>query len=353
MKYARLLVVVSKQHSTKALWIGVAALAFACGIDGAAGVGAEGIVAAGGSVAAGAGGSAASAGGGSAASTGGVVNSGTSASAGGSTTGAGQSGNGGGGNGGSGGTTAGGTGGTAANGGGRAGGDCQSAGFLLCEDFESTETGGIPAGWQRNICDGCTVEVTDAQSHTGQRALAVGAAANGARRITTPATMLGAAHWGRIFYKVELPVPTVFVHSTLVAYRGQGPDLGAAEFRVVDTVKDIDGTHQFLWNVQPEASGEYGKGSSYDWVFDSDWHCAEWYIDGTNQQYRFVIDEKEVTQIAIDNGPGNFGSGDDRTHIPEVFDEVRIGWDNYQSAAPGFVAWLDDLAIDRVRVGCD
>jgi hypothetical protein len=104
--------------------------------------------------------------------------------------------------------------------------------------------------------------------------------------------------------------------------------------------------------VQP-ADAEFGKGSSYDWRFDGEWHCAEWHVDATQQSYHFFFDSEEVTEIAIDNGPGNVGTGSDRTELPDAFAEIRVGWNNYQSAPPGFVAWMDDLAIASERVGCD
>jgi hypothetical protein len=182
--------------------------------------------------------------------------------------------------------------------------------------------------------------------------LKIGQAPNGERRIVRDAGGLGSAHWGRIFYRVETPTPGVFVHSTLVALEGNGPGIGVSEYRVVDTVQDANRMHQFLWNVQPSGS-EFGKGSTYDWRFDGEWHCAEWFVDGTNQAYRFFIDGTEVTQIAIANGAGNNGTGDSRTHIPMGYTQLRVGWNNYQSAAPGFVAWMDELAIAQARVGCE
>ncbi len=142
------------------------------------------------------------------------------------------------------------------------------------------------------------------------------------------------------------------MHSTLVALAGNGPGIGVAEYRVVDTVQDANRNHQFLWNVQPSGA-EFGKGSSYDFRFDGEWHCAEWLVDATNQAYRFFIDSTEVTQIAIANGAGNDGTGDNRSHIPMSFTELRVGWNNYQSASPGFVAWIDELAIGASRVGCE
>lgn len=254
-----------------------------------------------------------------------------------------------------------GTGGSAGGGGGEAaipmvggaGGDpgpgshpgpgCDGAGYAICEDFESTSVGAVPAGWMQRG----DASVSDAQAAHGQHALEIGAAANGARRIETDASALGARHWGRIYYKVRLPVPGVFVHSTLVALQGQGPTRGNGEYRIVDTVKQAGGAHQFLYNVQPSGP-EFGTGSSYDWTFDDGWHCAEWLIDGDAQAYQFFIDGQEVVSIRKDNGAGNYAG----TDIPPIFDTVKVGWNNYQHASGGFVAWIDDVAMDDERIGC-
>ena len=37
---------------------------------------------------------------------------------------------------------------------------------------------------------------------------------------------------------------------------------------------------------------------------------------------------------------------------PESFETVKIGWNNYQHAREGFVAWIDDIAMDDERIGC-
>ena len=40
------------------------------------------------------------------------------------------------------------------------------------------------------------------------------------------------------------------------------------------------------------------------------------------------------------------------SELPNGFDEVRLGWNNYQSAPPGFTAWLDDFALAETRINC-
>ena len=160
----------------------------------------------------------------------------------------------------------------------------------------------------------------------------------------------GAAHWGRIFYRVQTPPPEAFVHASMAAYQGDGPDIGASTFRVVDTVKMTGTTakHQFLYNVQITGSSEFGKEGPYNWMFDGNWHCAEWFVDGANQAYQFYWDGAEVTQMRLQNGAGNYGSGSNRTHLPMMFTDFRVGFITYQNAPPGLHR-LDRRGRDRQR----
>jgi hypothetical protein len=263
--------------------------------------------------------------------------------------------------GGRGGNMAGGSGGTGAPGGATAGAGgtgggaglggqslCGPGKFLICESFESTTIGGVPSGWSKH--GDATVQAD--QAARGAHALKIGAAASGERRIYADASMLGSGHWGRIFYRVQVPAALPgagnVIHSTLVAFQGNGPQNGSSEYRVVDTVEDSNGKHQFLWNVQPSSVAEFGKGSPYNWSYDGNWHCAEWHVDGATQSYQFFIDGAEVSQIAINNGAGKYSG----TDIPNVFTQARVGWNNYQSASPGFVVWIDEIAIHTSRIGC-
>jgi hypothetical protein len=219
--------------------------------------------------------------------------------------------------------------------------------YLLCEDFENTAPGMTPPGWTAHGM----ASVAAGEAHSGQHALKVSPTDNGERRIYHDASMLGAQHWGRVYYKVQLPIPDAFVHSTLVALNGTGPTVGDAEFRFVDTVNDQKtggfamGRHQFLFNVQPNGP-EFGMGTNYDYTFDGQWHCAEWHVDAADQSYHFYYDSQDVLNFT--HGAGNFQDSD----LPNGFGEVRVGWNNYQSAPPGFTAWIDDFALADERIHC-
>jgi hypothetical protein len=229
---------------------------------------------------------------------------------------------------------------------------CASGAFPICEDFEGTADGMVPSGWTKS---GNAGTASDA-AHRGTKSLKIDAATNGARRMRLEGSrvaMLGGTHWGRIFYKVQTPAPrpsSGVIHSTIVAWDAMSPISGTNEVRVVDTVEDTQGRHQYLFNVQTSSRGEFGKGSSYDFSYDGAWYCTEWHVDYATQRYRFFLDGDELESIGIMNGAGNF----EDSELPSAYTALSIGWNNYQQApSPGFVAWIDDVAIGSARVGCE
>jgi len=241
--------------------------------------------------------------------------------------------------------------GASGNGGGAGtSGGCAGRDLILCEDFETTALGEVPDGWERR---GDLAGVADDEAHGGERSLKLDPDDNAERRIARDATVLGSAHWGRIHYKVQTPVPDAFVHSTMVSLIGEGPDNGRSDYRPIDTVKqdvdtpDVGGRHNWIYNVQIIGGSEFGRETSYDYTFDGEWHCAEYRIDASDQSYTFYWDGEE--QFGFTNGAGNY----DRSDIPDEFEELRVGWINYQSAPPGFTVWIDDIAFDDARIGCN
>jgi hypothetical protein len=222
--------------------------------------------------------------------------------------------------------------------------------FLLYEDFEEVATGQIPKGYQKMGA----VAVVEDVSHSGRKSLRMDAAVNGPRRITVRGpsiTALGGQHWGRLYFKVQLPAPEPangVIHSTLVAGSAQSPlAKDPIEVRVLDTVEGAKGMYQYIYNVQPGKRAEFGKGSSYKYKFTDEWTLAEWYVDFATQTYRLFINSEEVKECAFSKGAGNFADAE----IPEVFESLSFGWNNYQGAGKGFVAWIDDIALAKDRVG--
>jgi hypothetical protein len=232
----------------------------------------------------------------------------------------------------------------------------KAAPLLLVEDFETTPAGQIPKGYTKTGA----VAVVDDVAHSGTHALRMEAAVNGPRRITIAdkglMTALGGEHWGRLFFKVQLPTPVPqgngpfpVIHSTLVAGSAESPLFkDPIEVRVLDTVFGPKGTYQYIYNVQPRKRPEFANGSAYDYHYTDAWTMAEWYVDSATQTYRLYIDGTEIAKAGFAKGAGNFAGAE----IPEVFESLSFGWNNYQHAEPtGFVAWIDDIALSKERVG--
>lgn len=226
--------------------------------------------------------------------------------------------------------------------------------IALSEDFETTPVGEVPRG----LIKTGAVAVVDDVAHSGTKSLRMDAAANGPRRITLKSdslTALGGEFWGRLYFKVKLPAPQPqgsgnfpVIHSTLVAGSAISPLFkDPIEVRMLDTVLGPKGTFQYIYNVQPKKRDEFGHGSGYNYRYSDDWTLAEWYVNSATQTYRLFINGEEVKDASFSKGAGNF----EKSEIPEVFESLSFGWNNYQKADPGFVAWIDDIALGKERIG--
>jgi hypothetical protein len=172
----------------------------------------------------------------------------------------------------------------------------------------------------------------------------------GQGRVEKALSSLGATatkHWGRIFYKFQSPAPKPasgnYLHVTLTALENPGTNSSATsifENRVVDTVEDGTGHHQWIYNLPDDSCC---TGSTYDWTYDANWHCAEWYADQSTQSYRFFTDGTEVTQIAFTNNSNA---------KMMAWTNIAVGTIFYQTPPSAVVVWFDDLAIDDKQIGC-
>jgi hypothetical protein len=223
-------------------------------------------------------------------------------------------------------------------------GACAGKSYKLCDDFEAGMSGAVPTGWTTLAGYGSGamqgVGLSNANAHSGMQSLQSSSSMTGQARVQRSLSGLGATaskHWGRIFYKVGAPPvkpASGVLHVTMVSLQG------TIEDRVVDIVEDMNGKHQWLFNVPDDSCC---TSSTYDWSFDSDWHCAEWYVDASSQSYRFFTDGTEVTSIGFTNRAGAKMS---------TWTSVGVGAIFYQAVPSPFVMWFDDLAIDDNQIGC-
>jgi hypothetical protein len=225
--------------------------------------------------------------------------------------------------------------------------------IVLAEDFESTAVGAIPAGYTKKGAVG----VVDDVAHTGKHSLRIEAAINGAREIIKTGeeiTALGGQHWGRLFYKVQLPAAQPLegkiVHSTMVEGTAESPlDKQPIQVRVLGSLVNTKGAFDYLYNVQPlKGRKEFATFTPQVYHYSDSWVLAEWYVDYATQTYRFFVDGQELSGIGLHKGEGNFAGAE----IPPLFTSMAFGWCNYQPVASGgFVAWIDDIVLSKDRIG--
>jgi hypothetical protein len=221
---------------------------------------------------------------------------------------------------------------------------CAGKPYKLCEDFESGgAVGAIPSGW--TTLKGFSAQrggvgLSNDQAHSGTMALKSEGMNTGMDRVQKSLAALGTTatkHWGRVFYKVQSPGPkpnSGVIHLTLAALQG------TTENRIVDTVVSTNGTHQWLFNIPDDSCC---SSSSYNWMFDDAWHCAEWTIDVGTESFRFFSDGKEVTQLAF--------TGKTKSRMSD-YTSIGLGTIFYQTPPKPIVVWFDDLAIDDNQIGC-
>lgn len=210
---------------------------------------------------------------------------------------------------------------------------------LFCLDFENVAPGTDPAGFFKV---GTGIDVVQGQeAHSGTRSVKVTSSNFGFSGYFKRPNVPG-KHWGRLYYKMKTPVPNIntWLHATFVAAGDAN-----SEFRLVDTVQEASGAHQYLLNVEP---GDVSLQGAYAYRFDSSWVCTEWFIDNQTNTYRFFRNGEEL--FFTRNGTQT-NSVLSLKPVPPVYDWFAFGLTTYQQSS-GVEGWLDDVAVSRERIGC-
>ena len=228
---------------------------------------------------------------------------------------------------------------------------------VISEDFENTAVGAVPAGYTKTG----SIGVVDDVAHSGKHSLRMDPAVKGARKITkqgSELTALGGQFWGRLYYKLKLPVPAPvipegktsgIIHSTMVSGLASSPLASdPIEFRMLGSIFRTDGTFRYLFNVQPRKRPEFGVTAKAPSKPSDGWVLAEWSVDHATQSYQFFVDGTEMTELAVKKGEGQFAGAE----VPAIFESLSFGFTNYQPATgEGFTVWIDDLALGKERLG--
>ena len=230
---------------------------------------------------------------------------------------------------------------------------CAGSAYVVCEDFEATADGATPAGnWS----------LPGTNYGTGTIAVASDFAARGshALKVTIPTsspsaekylqrgsiTALASGHFGRMFFRVQGPTTTAFVHWDLIT--GAGPYMGSnrrVRWGVTGTgIGTTDNNWAWIYNIE---QGDTGVEARKVHPTLNAWMCVEWQWDAANQRVRFYFNDTEVTPLHVDTTLPN-GTA---VQLP-TFSSMSFGLAKYQNTTADLVFWIDEIALDTQRIGC-
>lgn len=231
---------------------------------------------------------------------------------------------------------------------GTAGVGCDADEWVVCEDFEDAPLDGNPDGWDlrsSGVYGGNGMGTTEAQAFSGARSFQLQSGDSGAQWLTYQGdiSVFDDGHWGRLYLRMSDPVPWPdrggVIHGDIVEARGnwQG-STHQVRWAVINNAAML---HNWGYNVQTSNAGEFihETGYIYDWT--EEWLCVEWHHDQSAQNATLWIDGEMILDVTEADDP----------QLP-TFDDISVGWANYQAADPEFVLFLDDVALHTERIGC-
>jgi hypothetical protein len=221
--------------------------------------------------------------------------------------------------------------------------------FALCEDFEGAADGALPdpAVWQKSVSGGGTIEVVSTMAKRGRKSLHIKTPAVPSETYlhetkTFPA--MGNAFYGRLFFYFDRK-PNAFVHWNIVEGRGTGANNRIRYGGIANGGPPV-GNNWFLFNIQRVGANETGRDDDANPKIPArTWICMEWLFDGAANEARLWWDGVERPRMHWTNTDPQFA-------MP-MFRDLFIGWALYQNIEAGYEVWIDSIAIDHQKIGCD
>jgi len=260
----------------------------------------------------------------------------------------------------------GGTGGTNATGGTGGTSSCPQA---VCEDFESLALGAYPndnpnSAWTTELSgkntDGLRLEIDDSRASSGTKAAKITVppgeivTAMLERRDSALFATEGGFYARMMMYLDGVPSGDRRLHYALMQLSGfhaRGEKQGQLRHSIggqPDRMRNL-----MLW--------PYERGRLMDCAKDSDtqipskrWACLEWHVDPQANSIEIWLDgTKQVDNSWIGAPEGGKCLRDQLNGVWEVpsVQIMRFGWQHYHHIN-GMTLWLDDLALDKQRIGC-
>lgn len=226
----------------------------------------------------------------------------------------------------------------------------------FCEDFERYDAGRpLSSPWTTNT-NGGAVTVDSTRVHGGARAVRVttdGAQAYrqayfGVRAPFFP--VAGNSFYGRAWFYVAA-VPANTTHWTNISGEGPVPDAGTNVRAFVRYGGQV--MKRLMANYDTSNVGTDCWQHSTVAMPEGTWNCYEWHFDQPNNRMELWLDGTPLTQVTINGtGQGCIDNGLGGKWLLPQFDSLRLGWEHYQTSIP-IQMWVDDVALDTQRIGCN
>jgi hypothetical protein len=227
---------------------------------------------------------------------------------------------------------------------------CETSGLLFCDDFEGNTIDLTRWSVARLVPN--VVELSTDQAARGKKSLHLRAQNNMAYVSTRkPFPIANNTYWARMFVRVARFSTVSYAHWTMAEAAGKGDG----------SVIRVGG--QYASNVSQNRWGVGSdRGPTGDWTtHDADpagkpaqpavntWVCLEWLHDGANDVTKFFVDAIEHPSLGTTKDKHG---GNKVPYVMPEFESVWFGWWQYQGDPMPFDVWIDEIAIDGMRIGC-
>jgi hypothetical protein len=236
----------------------------------------------------------------------------------------------------------------AADAGGSGGNACAA---LLCESFEDVADGAPPnpAIWTRTSND-IVVDSTRA-ARGGKKSLHIPPLLSGAKYIRENKTIaaMGTAFYGRMYVWIDrqpTEKPATLYHWTMLS-ADELPDYNAGKVIRLGGHIEGAGTNWMRFNFQTHnMPGETGLSDQQQILKTKQWYCVEFYYSLPDNEARIWLDGVEDPKLHWKGPMGGYT-------FPAAVSWMTFGWAEYQAAKTPWDVWIDEIAIDTKKIGCN
>lgn len=243
---------------------------------------------------------------------------------------------------------------------------CATAQLAVCDDFEVEAVGAAPSTklWRvgtNNKQQSITVD--DTRALRGKQSLHVHTTNQGFERAEIVNTSMFPApsnnFFGRVFFYLDSEVPQI--HCNIVRAGGLRPgetqqtsyNIGTQFQLMIDGYYDATSPGKIIDEAKHAATQEGGVWKNATYMPSRRWACLEWQFDGAGNNLHVWLDGTAIT--LLDSIAGAPALSTEHPWIAPTFSEVGLGWTVIANSEKfdHFDLWLDAVALDGSRIGCD